>query len=215
MQNWTVWIWWWKGQMNEAAEAAPGKRTKLQLNRRMAGTVRQTRKRNYWAGQKNLVKGCRETLECYCVSCELLYAPIADALLFVNISVSGIFHGRVAQQLAVNKPCLQIIRCLLWKQTTTHILCNNNPMFHANLWPGSFDQPSTYDQTCSICDEGKKECSFSFCLDKEKVACQLRSEHIPRREHMLHTNGNILLRKLYYNVGLDQILWNDWFLCLS
>ena len=58
----------------------------------------------YWAVQKDLVKGCRETLDCYCVSCELLSASIADALLFVNILVSGIFHGRFAQQLAVNKP---------------------------------------------------------------------------------------------------------------
>ena len=69
------------------------------------------------------------TLGCYCVSCELLYASIADALLFVNILVSGIFHGRFAQRLAVNKPCLQIIRRLLWKQATTHSLHNNNPMF--------------------------------------------------------------------------------------
>ena len=60
----------------------------------------------YWASQKNLVKGCRQTLDCYCVSCELLSASIADALLFVDILVSGIFHGHFAQRLAVNKPCL-------------------------------------------------------------------------------------------------------------
>ena len=83
----------------------------------------------YWAVQKDLVKGCRETLDCYCVSCELLSASIADTLLFVNILVSGIFHGRFAQRLAVNKPCLQIVRRLLWKQTTTHSIRNNNPMF--------------------------------------------------------------------------------------
>ena len=88
---------------------------------------------HYWAGQKNLVKGCRQTLDCYCVSCELLSASLADALLFVNILLSGIFHGRLAQRLAVNKPCLQIIRRLLWKQTTTHSLRNNNPMFDGNL----------------------------------------------------------------------------------
>ena len=48
----------------------------------------------YWAGQKNLVKGCRQTLDCYCISCELLSTSIADALLrvsskllFVNILV--------------------------------------------------------------------------------------------------------------------------------
>ena len=33
----------------------------------------------YWAVQKNLVKGCLQTLDCYCVSCELLSASIADA----------------------------------------------------------------------------------------------------------------------------------------
>ena len=70
-----------------------------------------------------------QTLHCYCVCCELLSASIADALLFVNIIVSGIFHGRFAQRLAVNKPCLQIVRHLLWKQTTTHSIRNNNAMF--------------------------------------------------------------------------------------
>ena len=42
----------------------------------------------YWAVQKNLVKGCRQTLDCYCVSCELLSASIADALWFVNMICS-------------------------------------------------------------------------------------------------------------------------------
>ena len=54
----------------------------------------------YWADQKNLVKGCRETLDCYCVSRELLSASIEDALLFVKILESGRFHGRFAQGLA-------------------------------------------------------------------------------------------------------------------
>ena len=90
-------------------------------------------KKMYWADQKNLVKGCRQTLDCYCESCELMSVSIADALLFVNILVSGIFHGRFAQPLAVNKPCLQIIRRLLWKLTTTHSLRINNPMFDGNL----------------------------------------------------------------------------------
>ena len=96
----------------------------------------------YWAGQLKEGKGCRQTLDCYCVSCELMSASIADAILFVNILVSGIFHGRFAQQFEVNKPWLQIIRCLLWKQTTTHSLRNNNPMFDGNLCPILIDQPS-------------------------------------------------------------------------
>ena len=65
--------------------------------------VNDVHKYMYWASQKNLVKGCRQTLDCYCIRCELLSASIADALLFVNILVSGIFHGRFAQRLAVNK----------------------------------------------------------------------------------------------------------------
>ena len=47
----------------------------------------QQSKKMYWADQKDLVKGCRETLGCYCVSCELLSVSIADALQFVNIPV--------------------------------------------------------------------------------------------------------------------------------
>ena len=34
----------------------------------------------YWAGQLKEGKGCRQTLDCYCVSCELLSSSIADAL---------------------------------------------------------------------------------------------------------------------------------------
>ena len=78
--------------------------------RRGGGTRQGKRKRKYWAPQKNLVKGCRQTVDCYCACCELLSASTAGALLFVNILVSGIFHGCFAQRLAVNKPCLQIIR---------------------------------------------------------------------------------------------------------
>ena len=82
-------------------------------------------------------------MDCYYVSCELLSASISDALLFVNSLVFGIFHGRFAQRLAVNKPCLQIIRRLLWKQTTTHSIRNNNPMFDGNLLLNFYDRLST------------------------------------------------------------------------
>ena len=41
-----------------ASKRAPLKMRKMQVT--------------YWAGQKNLVKGCRETLDCYCVSCEYI-----------------------------------------------------------------------------------------------------------------------------------------------
>ena len=83
----------------------------------------------YFVAQKNWVGGCRSNIDCYCVCCELLSASIAEALQFINILVSGIFHGHFAQRLTVNKPCLQIVRRLLWKQTTTHSMRNNKPMF--------------------------------------------------------------------------------------
>ena len=44
-------------------------------------------------------------MDYYCVSCELLSASIADALLFLNILVSGIFHGRFAQLEEVPNLC--------------------------------------------------------------------------------------------------------------
>ena len=62
---------------------------------------------------KKVTKVAGQILDCYSVYRELLSATIADALLFVNILVSGIFHGRFAQRLAVNKPCLLIVRRLL------------------------------------------------------------------------------------------------------
>ena len=141
------------------------------MNALMSKVILQWNKAMYWAVQKNLVKGCWQILDWYCISWELLSASIADTLPFVNILVSGIFHARFAQRLEVNKPvpdkhwwmvclpliteqnaheicltqeCLQIVRRLLWKQTTTHSLRNNNPMFDGNLWPNSFEQPSTF-----------------------------------------------------------------------
>ena len=80
-------------------------------------------------GERKVSKVAGQTLDLYCVWCELLSASIADTLLFVNILVSGIFHGHFAQRLAVNKPCLQIVSRLLWKQSTTQSIRNNNPMF--------------------------------------------------------------------------------------
>ena len=47
-----------------------------------------------------------------------------------------------SHEICLTQECLQIVRRLLWKRTTTHSLCNNNPMFDGNLWPNSFEQPS-------------------------------------------------------------------------
>ena len=87
----------------------------------------------YWAVQKNLVKGCRETLHCCFVSCELFSVSIADASCFVNMVCLLLIAERNAHEICLTQECLQIVRCLLWKQTTTHSLRNNNPMFHGNL----------------------------------------------------------------------------------
>ena len=82
------------------------------------------------------------TLGCYCVSCELLPASTADALWFVNMVCLPLIVVQNAHEICLTQECLQIVRRLLWKQTTTHSLRNNNPMFDDNLWPNSFDQPS-------------------------------------------------------------------------
>ena len=96
---------------------------------------------NYWAGQLKEGKGCRQTLDCYCVSCELLSASIADALWFVNMVCLPLIAERNAHEICLTQECL--VRRLLWKQTTTHSLHNNNPIFDGNLCPLLIDQPST------------------------------------------------------------------------
>ena len=95
----------------------------------------------YWAGQLKEGKGCRQTLDCYCVSCELLSASIADALWFVNMVCLPLIAERNAHEICLTQECL--VRRLLWKQTTTHSLHNNNPIFDGNLCPLLIDQPST------------------------------------------------------------------------
>ena len=47
--------------------------------------------------KRKVSKVAGQTLDCYCVCCELS-ASIADALLFVNILVSSIFHWCFTQQ---------------------------------------------------------------------------------------------------------------------
>ena len=85
-----------------------------------------------------------QTLDCYCVCCELLSASIADALWFVNMVCLPLIAEQNAHEICLTQECLQIVRRLLWKRTTTHSLRNNNPMFDGNLWPNSFEQPSTH-----------------------------------------------------------------------
>ena len=60
-------------------EMIPGQRFKRGMSTFHA-LIMEFVKHNYWAVQKNLVKGCRQTLDGYCASCELLSASIADAL---------------------------------------------------------------------------------------------------------------------------------------
>ena len=61
----------------------------------------------YWAGQKNLVKGCRQTLDCYCVCCELLSASKADALRFVNMVCLPQIAERNAHEICLTQENIQ------------------------------------------------------------------------------------------------------------
>ena len=92
-------------------------------------------------GKTKVSKVAGQSLDCYCVCSELLSASIADALLFVNMVCLPLIAEQNGHEICPTQECLQIIRRLLWKQTTTHSLRNNNPMFDGNLWPNSFDQP--------------------------------------------------------------------------
>ena len=99
----------------------------------------------YWAYQKNLVKGCRQTLHYYCISCKLLSASIADALLllFVNMVCLPLIAEQNAHEICLTQECLQIVRRLLWKQTTTHSIRNKNAMFEQQPL-SQFKGPSQY-----------------------------------------------------------------------
>ena len=52
---------------------------------------------------------------------------------FVNMVCLPLIAERNAHEICLTQECLQIVRHLLWKQTTTHSLRNNNPMFDGNL----------------------------------------------------------------------------------
>ena len=67
---------------------------------------------------------------------------IVIALIFVNMVCLPLIAEQNANEICLTQECLQIVRRLLWKQTTTCSLRNNNPMFHGNLWPNSFEEPS-------------------------------------------------------------------------
>ena len=59
--------------------------------------------------------------------------------MFTNHKVClPLIAERNAHEICLTQECLQIVRHLLWKQTTTHSLRNNNEMFDGNLWPNSF-----------------------------------------------------------------------------
>ena len=70
-----------------------------------------------------------QTLDCYSALCELLSASKADALQFVNMVCLPLIAEQNAHKIFLTQQCLQIVRRLLWKQTTTHSIRNNNPMF--------------------------------------------------------------------------------------
>ena len=60
---------------------------------------------------------------------------------------------RNAHEMCLTLDCLQIVRCLLWSQTTTLSLRNINPMFEgSNLCVNFFGSPSTINSSAAeIC----------------------------------------------------------------
>ena len=78
----------------------------LQIHSAISGYVHEHKtKIIYWAVQKNLVKGCRQTLDYYCVSCELLSASIADALWFVNMVCLPLIAERNTHEICLTQEC--------------------------------------------------------------------------------------------------------------
>ena len=92
-------------------------------------------------GKRKVSKAAGQTLDSYCVCRELLSASIADVLWFVNIVCLPLIAEQKAHEICLTQECLQIIRRLIWKQTTDS-LRNSNAMFHGNLRPSSFEQPT-------------------------------------------------------------------------
>ena len=105
-----------------------------------------------------------QILDCYCVCCELLSASKADALQFVNMVCLPLIAEQNAHEICLTQECLQIVRRLLWKQTTTDSLRNNNAMFHGNLWPSSFEELSTWmvDPKLHALSEAKLDCMIGW-----------------------------------------------------
>ena len=103
------------------------------------------------------------------------YAWHKKTFNIVNILVSGIFHGHFAQRLAVNKPCLQIVRRLLWKQTTTHSIRNNNPIFDREEPLVKQIRPTVY-------------------LFRESICCYSDSQMVERKKFILMTCGQTTTR---------------------
>ena len=97
--------------------------------------------RNTSSPKKIELEVAGQTLDCYCICCELLSASKADALQFVNMVCLPLIAEQNAHEICLTQECLQIIRRLIWKQTTDS-LRNSNAMFHGNLRPSSFEQPT-------------------------------------------------------------------------
>ena len=80
-------------------------------------------------GKRKVSKVAGQTLDCYCVCCELLSASKTDALKFVNMVCLPLITEQNALEKYLTQECLQIVRRLFVNQTTTHSIRNNNPMF--------------------------------------------------------------------------------------
>ena len=107
------------------------------------GLVTKLRCPLYWDGPLNWDKGCFSNIAFLLRMLWVVVCFHSRRLTICKHYCVSIFHGRFAQRLAVNKPCLQIVRHLLWKQTTTHSIRNNNAMFEQQPL-SQFKGPSQY-----------------------------------------------------------------------
>ena len=80
-----------------------------------------------------------------------------------------------AHEICLIKGCLQIVRRLLWKQTTTHSIRNNNPMFDGNLLLNLYVRLSTlkYSQGVLLKLQTYSKSMVEICQEGRKVIMQM------------------------------------------
>ena len=97
----------------------------------------------YWDGQKKSVKGCWSIIGLLLRMQWVVVYFHSRRLTICKHSCVRHISWTFCSAISGKQTMFTNHKVLLWKQTTTHSLRNNNPMFDGNLWPNSFDQPST------------------------------------------------------------------------